>query len=179
MPSFTGPQFELFRGSYGLHGQAVVNGRILGKSAPEMYYMATVEGPNGVAHLTFGKGDPPPTAVATGFGGAVPLLINGQGVSGYNKAWKPHLESQKTGKNIVAYSSRANTVAVFIQPDGTVGHPLRDVRAYLRAAGYDYAVMFDGSGSTSLRYLGRAIVNPDLLREPMIPLGIGFRMKRR
>lgn len=173
----TGPQFEVIRGSRGLIGQVVVNGRIIGNPAPDRYYMATIDGANGIARLTFGKGDPPSRRVATGIGGAVPLLINGRAVPGYNKAWQPYLENVGTGKNIVAYNSRANTAALFIQPDGASGYSVQTLRAYIGAAGYDYAVLFDGSGSTSLRFLGKAIVKPDLIREVFIPLGIGFRAK--
>lgn len=173
----TGPQFKLVKGIPNLQGQVVVNGRIFGNSARDLYYVATIEGADGIAHLTFGKGDPPSEDVAIGFGGAVPLLINGQNVAGYNKGWKPYLESFGTGKNIVAYNSQMNVAALFIQSDGAIGHSLQVVRAFIRAAGYDNAVMFDGSGSTSLRYLGKAVIGPELLREPLIPLGIGFKVR--
>lgn len=170
----TGPQFELAQGSQGLQGQVVVNGKMFGSSAKEFYYIANIEGPDGRTHLTFGKGDPP-LGVASGFGGAVPLLINGRAISGYNKAWQPYLKSPGTGQNIVAYDSKSNLAALFIQPHGTGGYMLQTVMGYIKAAGYDYAVMFDGSGSTSLRYRGRIVVKPELKREPFIPLGIGFR----
>ena len=141
--------------------------------------MATVVGADGVARLTFSKGDPPPTRIVTGFGGAIPLLINGRAVPGYDKGWRPYLENVGMGKNIVAYNSSTNTAALFIQPDGASGYSLQRVRAYIRAAGYDNAVLFDGSGSTSLRYLGKAVVKPELLREAFIPLANRFQGKER
>jgi hypothetical protein len=174
----TGPQFRYMPGSANLQGQVIVNGRIFGNSAKDFYYMATLEGADGALHLTFGKGDPP-RDVATAVGGAVPLLINGQEVSGYNKAWRRYLENAETGKNIVAYNSRTNTAALFIQPEGVSGYPLKNLRAFIQGAGYDYAVLFDGSGSTSLRYLGKSVVKASLIREPLIPLGIGFKARRR
>lgn len=170
----TGPQFSPVQGSQGLQGQVLVNGKRFGNSAQDFHYVATVAGPNGRFRLSFGKGDPP-LDVITGFGGAVPLLIEGRAVGGYNKAWQPYLESTGTGQNILAYNSETNTAALFIQPDGRSGHSLRTVRGYIKAVGYDYASLFDGSGSTSLRYRGRIIVKPELKRELFIPLGIGFR----
>jgi Phosphodiester glycosidase len=175
----TGPQFEILQGSRGLIGQAVVNGRIIGNSAPDRYFMATIKGPDGIDRLTFGKGDPPPKTVATGFGGAVPLIINGQSVPGYEKAWIRYAKSLGTGKNIVAYDSKRNITALFIQPHAASGYSLQSVRSFINAAGYNYAVLFDGSGSTSLRYKGKAIVSPTIDRELLIPLAIGFRMRRR
>jgi hypothetical protein len=174
----TGPQFQLLRGSAGIQGRVTVNGKTFGNSAPDFYYVATVNGPGGVARMSFGKGDPPSADVATGVGGAVPLLVGGRAVPGYDRAWQRYSESIGTGKNIVAYNSKTNTGALFVQPDGTKGHTLQDVRAFIKLAGYDYAVMFDGSGSTSLRYRGKTLVNPEILREGVIPLAIGFKVKR-
>lgn len=173
----TGPQFDLTTGSGALHGQALIEGRVYGKSAPGLYYFGTTSGPDGVKRLTFAKGDPVRTKVDVGFGGGVPLLINGQNVSGYNIAWNSYKETNAKGKNIVAYNSASNRAAIFIQPDGNKGYSLGEMRDYLRNSGYDFALAFDGSGSTSLNYRGRTVISPELIRQLAIPLGIGFRSR--
>lgn len=173
----TGPQFDVMAGSSGLHGQALIGGRVYGKSAPDRYYFGTVTGGDRVNRLTFGKGDPAGTAVDVGFGGGIPLLMNGRDVPGYNAAWNRYNQDSGTGKNIVAYNSVSNRTAIFVQPNGGKGHTLGAMRDYIRNSGYDYALAFDGSGSTSLNYRGQQLISPDMSRQPFIPLGIGFRAR--
>lgn len=174
----TGPQFDFnLAGSEALHGQTVIGGRAYGKSAPGLYYFSTVTGRDGVKHLTFGKGDPPRIGGEVGFGGGDPLLIAGQDVPGYNLVWKSHNGMPGKGKNIVAYNSRSNVTAVFVQHHGKTGYELKSVRDYLRKSGFDYALMYDGSRSVSLNYRGSPIVSPGADRQMLIPLGIGFRSK--
>jgi hypothetical protein len=172
----TGPQFDrTLIGSDTMHGQAVIGGRVYGKSAPGLYYFATVSGADGIKHLDFGKGDPSPTRVEVGIGGGVPMLLGGNDVPGYNIAWNAHRSQPGKGKNIVAYNSRLNTSAIFVQRDGQKGTNLRQIVDYIKSSGFDYALMFDGSGSTSLSYRGEQVISPDFERQPIIPLGIGFR----
>jgi Phosphodiester glycosidase len=175
----TGPQFDLtLAGSETLHGQAVVGGRVYGRSAPSLYYFATVSGPDGTKHIEIGKGDPPPSRIEVGIGGGVPMLLGGKDVPGYNIAWNSHRNQPAKGKNIVAYNSTSNTLAIFVQKDGVRGQSLRQMVDYIKHAGYDSALMFDGSASTSLNYQGQQLVSPEFIRQPVIPLGIGFRSKR-
>jgi hypothetical protein len=172
----TGPQFDLtLSGSNTLQGQAVIGGRVYGNSAPDYYYFATVSGADGTKHIEIGKGDPPPTRVEVGIGGGVPMLLGGKGVAGYNRAWNAHRKQPGNGKNIVAYNSTSNTVALFVQKDGSRGRTLSQMIDYIKNSGYDTALMFDGSGSTSLNYRGKQIISPELVRQPIIPLGLGFR----
>ncbi len=173
----TGAQSDYLMGSLGLRGQSVVDGRVYGNSARDRYYFGTVVGRDGVSRLEFGKGDPPRTGVKVGFGGGIPLLIDGKDVPGYNIAWRRYDESLQTGKNIVAYNSENNTAAIFIQPHGSDGNSLGALRKYIREAGYNYAIMFDGSGSTSLNFRGKQVVSPQLIRQPLIVSGIGFKSR--
>lgn len=174
----TGPQFDLnLAGSEALHGQAVIGGRAYGKSAPGLYYFSTVTGRDGAKRLAFGKGDPPKIGGEVGFGGGDPLLIGGQDVPGYNLVWKAHHGVPGKGKNIVAYNSKRNVAAIFVQRDGKAGYKLESVRDYIRNAGFDYALMYDGSRSASLNYRGNQIISPGIDRQILIPLGIGFRSK--
>lgn len=171
----TGPQFALsLTGSEALHGQAMIGGRVFGNSAPSLYYFATVRGANGIKRLEFGKGDPPKN-VEVGIGGGVPMILAGQDVPGYNIAWNKHRGVPSMGKNIVAYDSISNTSAIFVQQDGRRGMSLRQFVDYIKRSGFDYALMFDGSGSASLTYRRESIVSPELVRQPIILLGIGFR----
>jgi hypothetical protein len=173
----TGAQSGYLTGSLGMRGQSVIDGRVYGNSAPDRYYLATMIGGDGVSRLTFGKGDPPRTEIKAGFGGGIPLLIDGKDVPGYNAAWRRYDESSRTGKNIVAYNSKLNITAIFIQPHGRDGGSLSALREYIRKSGYNYALMFDGSGSTSLSYRGHQVISPDLIRQPLIVAGIGFKSK--
>lgn len=168
----TGPQFDIFSGSQGLLGQARIAGRTYGRSAPDRYYVSNVADENGSNRIAIGKGDPP----GTGVGGGIPLIINGQDVSGYDLAWRGY-ENSGTGKNIVAYNSVDGRLAVFVQPNGKEGYPIVSVRNYIKNSGYNYAIAFDGSGLVSLNYQGNQVVSADIARQPLIPLGIGFRVK--
>lgn len=173
----TGPQFDFTTGSDAVHGQALIGGRVYGKTAPGLYYFGTTTGNDGVNRLTFGRGDPVSSKVNVGFGGGVPLLMNGKNVSGYNIAWNSYKETRAKGKNIVAYNSSSNRAAIFIQPNGGNGYTLSSIRDYLRESGYDFALLFDGSKSVSLIYRGRHEISPQQERQILIPLGIGFRSR--
>ena len=174
----TGQQSDYGIGSEGINGQTLIRGRVYGKSAPGLYYFGSTDDSDGVSHIKIGKGDPPPAEVHVGFGGGIPLPIDGQDVTGYNIAWNRYRGKPGVGKNIVAFDSSSGRLAIFVQPDSEIGFSLEDVRRYIRNSGYDNAPMLDGSGSTSLNYRGQQIVSPDLIRQPLIPMGIGFRSKR-
>lgn len=173
----TGPQTDYFMGTGGLVGQAVIDKQVYGNPSPGRYYFGEVIGNDGSSRLIFGMGDPPVGKVQAGIGGGIPLLMEGKNVSGFNDAWNHYKTRSGMGKNIMAYNSNANTVALFVQPDGESGYTLGIVRDYIRKSGYDYALAFDGSGSTSLSYQDRQIISPEALRQPLIPLGIGFKAR--
>ena len=173
----TGPQTDFFIGTGGLVGQAVNDKQVYGNSSPGRYYFGEVIGGDGSSRLVFGLGDPPVGKVRAGIGGGIPLLMEGKDVPGFNRSWNRYKTSSGIGKSIVAYNSNTNTTALFVQPDGESGYSLGIVRDYIRKSGYDYALAFDGSGSTSLNYQDRQIISPETLRQPLIPLGIGFKSK--
>jgi hypothetical protein len=57
-------------------GQTVAGGQILsGRSSSQSFFVAQTTGPDGVAY-SFGIGDPPLSA-DVGFGGGIPLIVNG------------------------------------------------------------------------------------------------------
>ncbi len=175
----TGQQSDYGIGSQGVNGQTVIGGRVYGKSAPGLYYFGSTAESEGSDRIKIGKGDPPPTEVQVGFGGGVPLLIDGRGVAGYNTAWNRYRGKPGLGKNIVAFDLTSGRLALFVQPDSKIGFSLDNFKKYIRNSGYDNALMFDGSGSVSLNYRGNQILSPEFIRQPLIPMGIGFRSKRR
>jgi len=61
------------------------------------------------------------------------------------------------------------------QQNGICGLTMDEIRDYLVENGYNHGLSFDGSGSATLVTDHEIIVQPEAIRDPIIPSGATFR----
>jgi hypothetical protein len=174
-------------------GEVIQDGKVVsGISSPLSFYVAEVRDDKGNLNYKFGQGDPPADAVV-GFGGAIPLRIDGLNYGVTNEYSKDGQLIQKSnlgfaaydkypnagtqvGKVIIAYDSKDSKLAVVVQPDGAPdGKKLWEIRDYLRDNNYENAIAFDGSSSTTLVMNNKVEIMPADYKNVAIDVGIGVK----
>jgi hypothetical protein len=123
----------------------------------------------------FGIGNPPTSADA-GLGGLGPLLIGGSKFTNTD-SWYRSLNSYapQTGRIGIASSVAQGLVLVFAQPQGTrPGLTLDALRDKLSDAGFDDAVLLDGSDSVMLTLRGMRRISQGPFKNRVTSIGLGF-----
>jgi hypothetical protein len=152
--------------------------RLVGRSAPTMFYFAQLAFP--VGGYSFGSGDPPANGSAlTSVGGLGPMIINGLRYGSVNMyaagvpagapstgdpgaTYGPYLiqrsnatykafndRGASVGKVVFAWASAQKRFLAIMQPNGITGVTLDALRDKLLSVGIDNAVFGDGSDSVS------------------------------
>ncbi|WP_350291583.1 DUF6443 domain-containing protein [uncultured Croceitalea sp.] len=130
-----------------------------------------------------GLGDPPSDA-KIGFGGGIPLLVdgmsfgaekkydsNGNMIQNSSAGFKAQNKNSKTlGKTILAFDNNGNFMIVS-QQNGVEGMTLAAIRDHLKSKGYTNAISFDGSTSSTLVKDNKVINKPDKRKNNSIPVG--------
>lgn len=170
---------------------------IAGRSSPQMFYFAY----NSSTKTWYsGNGDVPEGS--TGFGGGIPVYVNGlkygekniyssdapEGLPEIgdpgeknrkyllqrsNAGWKAQV-GKDVGKTVIGYNSLQKTWNIVVQKDGVEGMTLYEIRDKLISQGYDNILSFDGSTSSSLIHGPNILVNPSERKDNTIPTGIRF-----
>ncbi len=163
-------------------GLTVVNGQAQsGGRSSNSYYISQDENGN----WSSGLGNPPANS-SLGYGGGIPLIVNGMpygeskkfdssGNMVQNSSNGYPLQNNSTvGKSIVAFDSKGNFMLVS-QQNGTNGMTLDGIRDHLMSKGYTNAISFDGSTSATLMRDNTIINSPDRRKNNSIPVGIQVR----
>jgi RHS repeat-associated protein len=190
-------------------GYAVADGKVVtGKSSPKTFYFAQ---DIKTGNWSAGQGDAPINS-SVAFGGGIPLIINGLSYGEENKytadapsglpttgppgsenlkyltqrsnAGYPDQNTKSVGKSIVAFNSKTSDFLIISQQNGLDGMSLDDIRDYIKGLGYDNALSFDGSTSSTLisnsstirqgGYKPQVVVSPDSRKNNSIPVGAIF-----
>jgi hypothetical protein len=85
--------------------------------------------------------------------------------------------SGSVGKTIVAYDSDFGVLALIVQPNGAQnGLTIGSIRNDLSSAGFNDALLFDGSSSATLVTGAGTVVKPAAWKNATINAGIGFKI---
>lgn len=130
------------------------------------------------------QGRSPLPGTSFAMGGARPLIIAGQkwGLSTDNRVphWPPSAgrsfddyEPATVGKPTIGVRGDG-IVIMMVQQDGLTGRRLTQIRDAYALLGFNDAVMYDGSDSSTLAVNGVVKVQPVLPKDLLIPLGFGM-----
>ncbi len=159
-------------------GLTIVNGkRQNGGRSSNSYYISQ----NKKGDWSAGLGDPPSNS-KIGFGGGIPLIVNGLAFGEKKKfdskgnmiqnssAGFPFQNKKSIGKTILAFDDNGNFMIVS-QQNGVDGMTLDGIRDELISKGYTNAISFDGSTSATLVKDKKIIVKPSKRKNNSIPVG--------
>jgi hypothetical protein len=124
---------------------------------------------------SYGIGDPP-TGVDAALGGLGPLVI-GNTKFDNRDAWYAALNSfaPQTGRIGIASSIATGLILVFAQPQGTrPGLTVDQLRDKLSDAGFDDAVLLDGSDSVMVMRDGARRISQGPKKNRLTSIGLGF-----
>lgn len=160
-------------------GLTVVNGQNQsGGRSSNSYYVSQ----DNLGNWSAGLGDPPSDS-QIGFGGGIPLIVDGMPYGAEKKfdsngnmiqnssAGYPHQNNASVGKSILAFDNDGNFMMVS-QQNGVDGMTLDGIRDHLIGKGYTNAISFDGSTSSTLIKDNTVINSPDSRKDNSIPVGI-------
>lgn len=163
-------------------GYTVENGRILPNGRHSQRFFFAQNSNNGTWSAGFGD---PAANSKVGFGGGIPLVINGLPFGNEKKidaagrlvqqsnAGYPKQNRANVGKTIIAFKNGGDFLIV-AQEDGTDGMTLDEIRAILITQGYKNALSFDGSNSATLVREKYIINRPHSRKDNSIPIGATF-----
>lgn len=161
-------------------GLTIVNGEVQeGGRTSNSYYVAQCA--DGSCQAGLGN---PPADSKVGFGGGIPLIVDGMAYGAkkkYDSNGKMIQNSSRgfakqnsfgatVGKTILAFDNDGNFMIVS-QQDGVEGMTLAEIRDYLKSEGYTNAISFDGSTSATLVKDKKVINKPDERKNNSIPVG--------
>lgn len=180
-------------------GQTVENGSVVsGRSSPQSFYIA--QGAQSCS-WSCAQGDVP-AGSRTGFGGGIPVVINGLPY-GENNVYAdgapaglpitgdpgadnrkylkqrsskgyPNQNSNTVGKTVVAFNSKTNDFLLIVQPDGVQGMTMDQIKSEILSKGFDNAVSFYGSTSSTLVSNNGVTIAPSERKNNSIPTGATF-----
>ncbi len=192
------PQFGVTDNcDWAAQGQTISKGEVvMGRSSPGTFYTAVVDGKK-----SFGKGDPPANADFA-IGGGIPVIINGLKYGEKNiyipgapanlpevgdpgeanqkylvqrsNAGYPKQDDKMLGKTILASNSNTKATMLVVQENGLEGMTLTEIRDKLITLGYDNAISFDGSTSSTLVKDNKVLVQPADKKNNATPSGVTF-----
>lgn len=118
----------------------------------------------------------PPNDADTAFSGVCPLILGGKKFDTTNGFYKGlNQKPFGTGKAIIALCAKSYIVYVAVQPDGSSnGMTVDATRDYLAAAGFDDAVLLDGSDSVMLYRNRNFLVSPGSMKNRINKSAIAF-----
>jgi hypothetical protein len=174
-------------------GLVAKNGKVIaGTSEPDHYYISETTDADGNPSFQFGQGDPTVSSdTVAAFGGALPLIVNGLKYGEQNiydsrgqllEKFSPGLTSDistgpNVGKTIIAYNDTTEQLAVIVD-SGESGRSYFAARDYLYSNGFNNALVFDGSTSSTLVYSGQLVVSPASYKDATINVGIGVQLPK-
>lgn len=163
-------------------GLTVANGKTQpGGRSSNSYFISQ----NNSGNWSAGIGDPPSDS-KIGFGGGIPLIVNGMPYGASKKydskgkmiqnssAGFPMQNNNTVGKTVLAFDGKGNFMIVS-QENGVNGLTLDGIRNELVKNGYTNAVSFDGSTSATLVKDNKIITKPDSRKDNSIPVGVQIR----
>ncbi len=174
--SYFGAIFGGHGSDWNTMGQNIENGRVTGlKTDTKRAYFALDQD----GSLKAGLGNPPKDT-PFGFGGGIPMLINGQRYGEKNNGkilsarGYANQNSKTVGKVILAHNSKANSLMIVVSPDElkSGGMTLDEIQDYLIPLGYDNIMSFDGGSSSTLVKDRELLVSPDWKKDNTIPVGL-------
>ncbi|MEV6303528.1 phosphodiester glycosidase family protein [Actinoplanes sp. NPDC051861] len=189
-----------------VEGLVIQDGKtIVGESSPLTNHLVVKPDPDGSgATWRLGAGDPPLDS-ALAFGGGIPILKDGLpfGVGNVYRDDAPaglpptgppgagneqflvqrnnegFASFEKLGRDVgkvVTGLGPDGTVIVLVQPHGTDGPLMSELRDSLIRMGVRDAVAWDGSGSATLVVDGKVEIAPEEIRDHALLAGIGLRL---
>jgi len=160
-------------------GLTIVNGSVQeGGRSSNSYFVSQDQ----YDYWSAGLGDPPADS-KLGFGGGIPLIVDGMPFGAEKKfdangnmiqnssAGYPFQNNATVGKSILAFDGNGNFMIVS-QQNGVEGMTLDGIRDHLIGKGYTNAISFDGSTSATLMRDNTIINSPNGRKNNSIPVGI-------
>ncbi|MBP9189613.1 MAG: phosphodiester glycosidase family protein [Chitinophagales bacterium] len=185
---------------YTPQGFNVVDGvNIKGRSSNNTFYFSE----SNSCGWSCGSGDVPKDS-RFGFGGGIPLIVNGlkygetnlyskdapdnlpvTGSTGHNNEKylvqrsnngfkSQNAKDLTTGKTILGFNSQTDKWMIVSQQDGKTGMSYSQIRDYYYKLGYDNVLGFDGSSSSTLTQDGNTLVKPKSYKNSSIPTGLNL-----